>query len=67
MDLALNKQFKITERFNLELRTDWLNAANHPDFSGSTIDSSIDSATFGRITGGGASGRIIVLGARLNW
>lgn len=67
LDAALTKQFRITERFNAEIRTDWLNVANHPDFSGSTIDSSIDSATFGRITGGGASGRIIVLGARLNW
>jgi len=67
LDAALTKQFRITERFNAEIRTDWLNVANHPDFSASTIDSNIDSATFGRITGGGAIGRIIVLGARLNW
>ena len=67
VDLALNKQFRITERFNAEVRTDWLNASNHPDFSGATIDSNINSSTFGRITGGGGANRIIVLGARLNW
>ncbi|MCU1233300.1 MAG: hypothetical protein JWP63_1267, partial [Candidatus Solibacter sp.] len=67
VDAALTKQFKVNERFGVEIRTDWLNAANHPDFSGSTIDSNIDSATFGRITGGVGGGRIIVLGARLNW
>ena len=48
----LTKQFKITERFNLEFRTDWLNATNHQDFANATIDASINSATFGRITGG---------------
>jgi hypothetical protein len=41
-----------------------LNAANHPDFSGATIDANINSATFGRVTGGSGA-RIIVLGARL--
>ena len=65
-DLALTKQIKITERYNVEIRTDWVNAANHPDFSGATIDSNINSATFGRVTGG-ANARIVTLGARFNW
>lgn len=34
--------------------------------SGNPIDSTIDSATFGRVTGGGGTNRIIVLGGRLN-
>ena len=68
LDAAMTKQFRITERFNLEIRTDWLNATNHPDFATATIDTSIDSATFGRITAAGSNAnRIIVLGARLNW
>ena len=66
-DASLSKTFRITERFNFELRTDWLNSTNHQDFSNATIDSSIDSATFGRFTGGGNANRIIVLGGRLNW
>jgi hypothetical protein len=68
LDASLTKQFRITERFNFELRTDWLNSTNHPDFSNATIDSNIDSATFGRLTGAGSNAnRIIVLGGRLNW
>jgi hypothetical protein len=70
VDLALTKQFRITERFNFEIRTDWLNATNHPDFANATLDSSIDSATFGRFTGVNGNtnnNRIIVLGGRINW
>jgi hypothetical protein len=69
LDVSLTKQFRITERFNFEIRTDWLNATNHPDFSNATIDGSIDSATFGRYTGAGGANnnRIIVIGGRLNW
>ena len=69
VDASLTKQFRITGRFNFEIRTDWLNSTNHPDFSGATIDTSIDSATFGRFAGAGGANnnRIIVLGGRLNW
>ncbi|SPF50593.1 conserved exported hypothetical protein [Candidatus Sulfopaludibacter sp. SbA4] len=69
LDASLAKTFRITERFNFELRTDWLNATNHQDFSNATIDSSIDSVTFGRFTGAGGANnnRIIVIGGRLNW
>jgi len=69
LDLALAKQFRITERLNVDLRTDWLNATNHPYFSGAPLDSNINSATFGRYTGAGNANtkRIIVIGARINW
>jgi hypothetical protein len=68
LDAGLTKQFRITERFNMEIRTDWLNCTNHSDFANATIDSSIDSPTFGRFTKAGTNNnRIIVLGARLNW
>jgi hypothetical protein len=68
LDAALSKSFRITERFNVELRTDWLNSTNHPDFSTATIDSSIDDATFRRFTGAGSNAnRIVVLGGRVNW
>jgi len=68
LDAALSKSFRITERFNVELRTDWLNSTNHPDFSTASIDSSIDSSTFGRFTGAGSNAnRIVVLGGRVNW
>lgn len=68
-DAALTKQFRISERFNFEIRTDWLNATNHTDFANATIDVSIDSANFGRLSSASAmnNNRIIVLGGRLNW
>jgi hypothetical protein len=68
LDASLTKQFRISERFNFEIRTDWLNSTNHPDFSTASIDSSIDDATFGRFTAAGSNNnRIIVIGGRLNW
>jgi hypothetical protein len=69
LDASLAKQFRITERFNFELRADFLNSTNHPDFSNATLDSNIDSVTFGRFTsiGSANNNRIIVLGGRLNW
>jgi hypothetical protein len=67
IDLALNRQFRLTERFDVEVRTDWLNTTNRPDFSGATIGSNINSSTFACVTGGGGANRIIVLGARLSW
>jgi hypothetical protein len=70
LDASLAKDFKISERFRLNLRTDWINATNHEDFATATIDTSINSATFGRVTAKSATGnnnRIIVLGARINF
>jgi hypothetical protein len=69
LDVSLGKQFRITERFRFELRTDWLNATNHPDFTNATIDSNIDDTTFGRYTGAGSANnnRIVVIAGRLNW
>jgi hypothetical protein len=68
LDASLQKAFRISERFNFELRTDWINSTNHEDFATATIDTNINSATFGRVTGPGANNnRIIVLGGRLNF
>jgi hypothetical protein len=70
LDASLSKQFRITERLNFDIRMDWLNSTNHPDFTNATLDTSIDDATFGRFTGASSSSnsnRVIVLGARLNW
>jgi hypothetical protein len=69
LDASLAKQFRVTERFNFELRADFLNSTNHPDFSNATLDSNIDSVTFGRFTAFGSANnnRIVVLGGRLNW
>ncbi|HEY1493350.1 MAG TPA: TonB-dependent receptor [Candidatus Solibacter sp.] len=70
LDASLAKDFKLTERFRLNIRTDWINATNHEDFATATIDANINSATFGRVTAKSATGnnnRIVVLGARINF
>jgi hypothetical protein len=68
LDASISKTFRITERFNFNLRADWLNATNHPDFTTASINTSIDSTSFGRFTGAGNNNnRIVVLGGRLNW
>lgn len=69
LDMALTKQFRITEHMNFEIRTDWLNATNHTDFANAAIDANISSATFGRLSSASAmnNNRIIVIGGRLNW
>ena len=53
MDLALAKTTAITERVNLELRLEFFNVLNHPEFAQPTfVDNAtnIDSPEFGQIT-----------------
>ncbi len=64
LDLNLVKRIRTTERTNLELRADFINASNSPQFDNPNTD--INSTNFGRITGAGGT-RIIVVGARLNF
>ncbi len=42
-DLSLFKEFKFTERFKLQFRTEFFNAFNHPNFG--NPDGNIGSAT----------------------
>src|SRR6202035_4328652 len=55
LNASLFKHFKITERFDLELRGEGFQITNTPQFgnptnSGSTTQASITSATFGYVT-----------------
>jgi hypothetical protein len=63
---------KISENFNFELRFEFFNAFNHPNFTG--ITSGLDDNTFGQLTstvdtvrGGGVNARIIQWAFRINW
>ena len=48
-DVSLGKNTRITERFNLQFRSEFLNAWNHPSFS--YINTSLSSgASFGTVT-----------------
>ena len=53
VDVALAKTTTITERIKLELRAEFFNALNHPEFAQPTVvdgAANIDSPTFGQIT-----------------
>jgi hypothetical protein len=53
-DLSLFKEFymnKVHEGMHLELRTEWFNALNHPQFGNININVSPSNSAFGQITG----------------
>jgi len=80
-DWSIDKHTRITERVDLELRADLLNAFNNPNFyyggsaSSSTATKTLTSTTFGRITSAyqdisttdDPGGRILQLVARVNF
>jgi len=72
LDINLVKRFKIREDWNFELRADVIGLTNTPqidDYAVSPttpINTDINSANFGRITGANGA-RIIVIGARINF
>lgn len=48
IDFALRRQFRLTEKFNLQFRAEAFNVLNHPNFG--TIQTSLTAANFGRAT-----------------
>ena len=48
LDSSLAKNFRLTERFNLQFRTDWFSATNMPQFS--NPDVTLGDANFGHVT-----------------
>lgn len=71
-DMSVIKRVPIAESMNFEIRLEFFNAFNHPNFGGLTT--SIDSSSFGKLTntvdtvrGGGVTARIIQWAARFNW
>jgi hypothetical protein len=74
LDIALAKTTRITERVSLELRVEYFNALNHPEFAQPTVvdgATNINGSTFGEITTTGtfrgAAPRIGQLAARLTF
>ncbi len=72
LNLALFKNFKISEKLNVELRAETFNFTNTPEFSNPST--SITSSTFGYVTGtvgsgtgvnGTGGGRALQLGAKV--
>jgi hypothetical protein len=72
VDLALARNFRISERFNLQFRAQSINFTNTPHFSNPTGD--INSSSFGRVNGlantgrdGGVDARQIEFTAKLSF
>lgn len=63
-DSSLAKIFRLTERFNLEFRSDWFSATNMPQFNNPNV--TLGDANFGHVTGAGGA-RNIYFGAKLNF
>jgi len=68
-DFSANKEFRFSEARGLQFRAEIFNLFNHYNPDPQTVDTNLNSATFGSV-GGGVSGittRVIQLGAKLNF
>jgi hypothetical protein len=63
-DIAAIKNIKITERFNMQFRSEFFNAFNHESFN--SFDNGQEDSTFGQLNGG-HDPRIIQFGLKLNF
>lgn len=63
VDFSIFKSFPIRERKKVEFRTEIFNILNHPNFSNPST--SMDSASFGQISGTTVNGRIIQFALKL--
>jgi hypothetical protein len=63
-DIAAIKNIKITERFNMQFRSEFFNAFNHESFN--SFDNDQQDSTFGQLNGG-HDPRIIQFGLKLNF
>jgi len=64
LDMSIIKANRITERLNAQLRADFFNALNHPNFNGPNLSPTSGKA-FGTITSQANLPRTIQLGLRL--
>jgi hypothetical protein len=64
-DMSVIKRFRLPRDSRLELRADFFNLLNHPNFFLGDLD--VNSTTFGRITSTNTSGRIIQLAVKLDF
>ena len=67
LDMSLFKRFRVTERTNLEFRSEFFNTFNHPNFSNSFVTLDFRSAQFGQINGTRGVARQIQLALKLYW
>ena len=69
VDFSISKDIPIRERRSFEFRAEFFNLLNHYNPDPQTVDTNINSATFGSVGGGvqGITTRVIQLGAKLHF
>jgi Carboxypeptidase regulatory-like domain len=67
LDASIFRRFRLTERFNLEFRSEWLHATNTPQFA--NPNTSFGSSSFGLVTSTTATGgnRLINLAGKITF
>ena len=63
-DISLAKNFRVTEKSNLQFRADMFNATNHVNYGGPAAG--LNSAVFGQISGAGGM-RVVQLNAKFRF
>jgi hypothetical protein len=63
LDASIFRTVKLTERFNLELRSEWLHATNSPQFS--LPNTQFGSSSFGLVNGVAGGSRVINLAGKV--
>jgi hypothetical protein len=63
-DLNVSRNFRLTERLNLQIRADMFNALNHVNLNDPSTG--LNGATFGEINGAGSM-RVVQLNGRIQW
>jgi hypothetical protein len=69
-DMSVFKDFRLSERFNLQWRTEFFNILNHANFALGTDTNtrlSMESPSFGQITGTSVNARLIQFALRLSF
>jgi hypothetical protein len=66
LDASIFRRVRLSERFNLELRSEWLHATNTPQFSApSAINTEYGSSSFGLINGSSTGNRLINVAGKI--
>jgi hypothetical protein len=65
LDLAMTREFRVTEKVNFQMRAEFFNALNHSNFG--TPNRFVNTPQFGTITEAATPGRQIQFGARISF
>jgi hypothetical protein len=65
LDASIFRKVRLSERFNLELRSEWLHATNTPQFS--NPNTTYQSSSFGLVTGTNGGNRLINVAGKITF